>query len=262
MAIFLKELRRGVKGFLIWTGILSVMLLICVLVYPQMQSQMQSVNDLYANMGSFTSAFGLDKLNVGTMIGFYGVECGNLLGLGGGLFAAYLGITILSKEERDHTSEFLLSHPISRLAVFFQKLLAVIVFLILMNLVVFSCGALSIAGIGESVQFKEMILIHSAYLIMHLEIGCICFGISAFLRRGSIGIGLGSAALLYFLNIIRNISENADFLKYITPFAYADPSDIISNGALRTAWILLGGIYAASFLTLGIIKYLKKDLAA
>ncbi|MER2128192.1 ABC transporter permease subunit [Solibacillus sp.] len=37
-----------------------------------------------------------------------------MLGLGGGFFAALLGISALADEEKNRTAEFLLTHPISR----------------------------------------------------------------------------------------------------------------------------------------------------
>ena len=57
---------------------------------------------------------------------------------------------------------------------------------------------------------------------MQLVLAGICFGISAFLRNGSLGIGLGLALGMYFLNIIANLTSGAEFLKYITPFGFAD----------------------------------------
>ena len=102
MAVFFKEMKHGLKGFCIWAGSIAFMLVICVLMFPEMKNEMNDVSEIFANMGGFTQAFGMDRLNFGTLIGFYGVECGNILGIGGGFFAAYLGITMLSKEEGAH----------------------------------------------------------------------------------------------------------------------------------------------------------------
>ena len=66
------------------------------------------------------------------------------------------------------------------------------------------------------------------------------------MRRGSLGIGLGLAAIFYFLNLIANISEQAEFLKYITPFSYADSAGILSEAALELSYIIPGMIYAFS----------------
>lgn len=262
MAVLYKELKQGFKGLCIWTAAIAFMLVICIAMFPEMSNQMGEVSNIFANMGGFTQAFGLDQLNFGEMIGFYGIECGNLLGIGGGFFAAFIGISVLSKEEKEHTSEFLLTHPISRFSIVLQKLIAVVVQILAMNVVVFLLSLGTIFAIGEEVPMKEFLLVHVAYLILQLEICLICFGISAFLRRGSIGIGLGFAAILYFMNIICNLSKQAEFLKYITPYKYADPANVIPNGSLDTPLILLGAAYAVVGVVIAFVKYIRKDIAS
>ena len=54
---------------------------------------------LFAGMGDFSAAFGLDRLGYGTIMGFYGIECGNILGLGGAFFAALTAMGLLDGEE-------------------------------------------------------------------------------------------------------------------------------------------------------------------
>lgn len=262
MAVFFKEMKHGFKGFCIWAGSIAFMLVVCVLMFPEMKNEMNNVSEIFANMGGFTQAFGMDRLNFGTLIGFYGVECGNILGIGGGFFVAYLGVTMLSKEEKEHTAEFLLTHPVSRFSIVLQKLCSVAVQIVAMNVAIVMLSGISIIAIGEKIPMKELCLIHTAYLLLQLEIGGICFGLSAFLRRGSIGIGLGTAAMLYFANLICNISDLAEFLKYITPFAYSEPADIVSDGSLNGLLLLLGFVYATAAIVIGFIKYVRKDIAA
>lgn len=39
-------------------------------------------------------------------MGFYAIECGNILSIGGGFFAALLGINALAKEEKEKQPNF------------------------------------------------------------------------------------------------------------------------------------------------------------
>lgn len=103
--------------------------------------------------------------------------------------------------------------------------------------------------------------IYTAYLILQLELAGICFGVSAFLRRGSIGTGLGIAVIMYFLNIIANLSESAEFLKYITLFGYADGAEIVRNVSLDMNMIAIGILFAAIGIAAGFIKYCRKDIS-
>ena len=261
MTILFHELKQNRISFAVWTAAIGFLLAICVFMYPEMKGEMNSVTDMFSSMGSFTAAFGMDRLDFGSFIGFYAVECGNILGLGGAFFAALIGISSLAKEEKERTAEFLLAHPLSRVKIITGKISAVLVQILLMNLLIFAVAVLSAVIIGEEIPWKELGLIHLANLLLQAELACVCFGISAFLRRGGLGVGLGLAAVLYFLNIIANISEKAEFLKYITPFGYTEAADIIAENSLDGTLILYGMICALFFLILGYVKYCKKDIA-
>ena len=260
MTLIKHEMKQGRLALAIWTISIAFLIVICVLLFPEMESQMKEVNDMFASMGSFTAAFGMDRLNFGTLVGFYAVEGGNIMGLGGAFFASLLAIMVLSKEEKDHTAEFLLSHPVSRIQVITEKLLAVLLQIILLNVIVWALSVASIAAIGEEVPWKELNLLHLSYFLMQLELAGICFGISAFIRKGSAGIGLGIAAIMYFLNIIANITEKAEFLKYITPFGYTEGADIVDNGTLDTKLVLIGMVYALIGIAAAYWNYNRKDI--
>ena len=262
MSIYIKELKQSFKSLCIWTASIAFMMLVCVLLFPEMKGEMDSVSSIFANMGGFTAAFGMDKLSFGQLMGFYGIECGNVLGIGGGFFAALAGISVLANEEKERTAEFLLTHPISRGSILVQKLLSVLTQIVVLNVVVVAVSLISAAVINESFEMKEFMLLHVAYLIMQLEISCICFGISAFIRRGSIGIGLGLALAFYFMNLVCNMTEQVEFLRYITPYAYAEASNIISEARLDTLLIVIGIIIAVIGAAVGFVKYTKKDIAS
>lgn len=260
MTLVKHELRQGRTAFLIWTAAIGFLLSVCIFLFPEMKGQMDSVNDVFASMGSFTAAFGMDRLNFGTLTGFYAVECGNVLGLGGAFYAALCAVGILSKEEKERTADFLLTHPVSRTRIITEKLIAVLIQITAMNIIIYALSVGSIAAVGEEIPWKEISLLHIAYYLLQLELAGICFGISAFLHRGSVGIGLGIAAVMYFLNLIANIAETAEFLKYITPFGYCEGADIVSSGNLDGAKLAVGAVIGISGIVIAYLKYTKKDI--
>ena len=260
MTVFKHELRQGRSALIIWTAAISFMLGICIVIYPEMSTQMGDISAMFADMGSFSQAFGMDRINFGEFLGFFGVECGNVLGLGGAFFAALLGISALAKEEKEHTAEFLLTHPVSRTRVITEKLCAVIVQIVIMNLAVIAVTALSVLIIGEEADIKTFALLFLSFFLMQLEVAAVTFGISAFLRRGSLGIGLGLAAVFYFMNIVANLIDETKFLKYITPFGYTESADIIADGALNGGYLAVGMALAAIGVILAFWKYGRKDI--
>lgn len=261
MTLLKHELRQGRITLLIWSGVIAFMLGLCVLIYPEMKNQMGEISGMFADMGSFSAAFGMDKINFGEFVGYFGVECGNVLGLGGAFFAALLGILALAKEEKEQTAEFLLTHPINRSKVVLQKLCAVFVEIVIFNAVVIGIVALTTLLVRETADIQTFTLLFLAYFIMQIEIAAICFGISAFISRGGLGIGLGIAAFFYFLNIISNLTEDAKFLKYITPFGYTEGSEIIANGRMEIKYLAVGLAFTLIGIGAAFYEYGKKDIA-
>lgn len=260
MTVFKKELRTGAPGLLAWSVIIGGLMAVCVALYPSMSESMGEVSVLFAGMGDFSAAFGLDKLQFGTLMGFYGVECGNVLGLGGALYAAVTAVSLLAGEEEGHTAEFLLTHPVSRAQVCLEKLAALFALILGLDLVCFACGAGGILAIGGEVDWGDLLRYHGAVLLMQLEVGALCFGLSAFLRRGGPGLGMGIAALFYFAGLLINLDEGMDWLRFVTPYYYADAARIFAGEALAgpiAAGCTLGILGAV----LGLWWYGRKDIA-
>ena len=110
MILIKHELKQGWKSLAIWTASIGFFIIICVFLYPEMKGEMEDMNEMFSSMGAFSSAFGMDRLNFGTLIGFYATECGNILGLGGAFFASLIAVSSLAKEEKEHTPQNFYSH--------------------------------------------------------------------------------------------------------------------------------------------------------
>ncbi|MDY2680076.1 MAG: ABC transporter permease subunit [Lentihominibacter sp.] len=261
MTIVKHELRMGRMSLAVWTGAIGFLLVICVMLYPEMKGDMESVNQVFSSMGSFCEAFGMDKVSFGSVMGFYAIECGNVLGIGGAFFAALCAAASLSKEEKEHTAEFLLTHPVSRGRIVAGKMVSVFLQVAAMNIVIFMAAVVSIMCIHEDFSWKEFTLLHLSYLLLQIEIAGICFGVSAALKNGSTGVGLGIAAVMYFLNIIANITDKAEFLKYITPFGYAEGTDIVTDGCIDTGYLIPGMIYCIAGIAAAYVIYCRKDIS-
>ena len=261
MTVFLHEIKRNKLMLIIWSAAVAFMLGVCVIIYPEMAPQMEGVSEMFSDMGDFSSAFGMDQLNFGEFMGYFGVECGNTLGLGGAIFAALLGAAALAKEEKGGTAEFLLSHPISRKRVVTEKLLAAFAQVFLFNAVIAAVVALCILIVKVEADAGVLALVFLAYFIMQLEITAITFGLSAFMRSGAMGAGIGLSLGMYFINIVVNLVEKLEFAKYITPFSYADGAHIVPTGSIEVKYLVVGVALAALGIVAAYVRYTKKDIA-
>lgn len=260
MTVFLHELKQNRISLTVWSAVIAFMLGVSILIYPEMASQMGDISDMFANMGAFSDAFGMDQLNFGEFMGYFGVECGNVLGLGGPIFAAITAVVALAKEEKNKTAEFLLTHPISRRRIITEKLFAVITQITVLNLSVMAVSYIASTIIGEDPEWGKLALIFLAYFLLDLEVAFICFGLSAFLRRGGFAVSLGITMAFYFMNILANITDEIEFLKYITPYGYTDSGYIINKGALDIKYMWVGMIFAAAGIVTAYTVYTKKDI--
>ena len=82
MTLFFHELKRDRVRLIVWTAAIAFMLMISIIIYPQMTSQMDEMGQMFSEMGGFSEAFNMDKVNFGEFRGYFAVECGNVLGLG------------------------------------------------------------------------------------------------------------------------------------------------------------------------------------
>ena len=260
MTLFFHEIKRNKLSLIIWSAAISFMLAVCVFIYPEMQTQMGDISAMFADMGAFSDAFGMDQLNFGEFMGYFGIECGNTLGIGGALFAAIIGVSALAKEEKDRTAEFLLAHPISRVRILTQKLLALLAQIAMLNISVAAVTSLSVLAVGVEADVGKMALLFLSNFALQVEIAALTFGISAFVRRGGLGIGLGMTLGFYFLNIVSNLTEELEFLKFITPYGYTDGSHIISEGTIEIKFLLVGVALACAAVAMAYARYTKKDI--
>ena len=58
MTLYFHELKRGRLSLLIWTAAIAFMMAVSIIIYPEMTAQMEAVNEAFADMGSFSAAFG------------------------------------------------------------------------------------------------------------------------------------------------------------------------------------------------------------
>ena len=205
-------------------------------------------------------------------------EMAGLYGFSGNLWHNYLTFLLVNHENAFSTAceikgtvkgsinacllytSLLLMHPVSRKRFISEKLIAVFIQITAMNILIYVLSIGSIAAVGETIPWKEISLIHLAYYLLQMELAGICFGISAFLRKGSVGAGLGIAAMMYFLNLIADIADVAEFLKYITPFGYCEGADIMSNGSLDGVMVFVGTAIGIGGIAIAYFYYTKKDI--
>lgn len=262
MTLYKHEMKMSLKSWIIWTLCVGGLCFGCILLYTSLEDSLQEIADVYSNLGAMSVAFGMDKMSLATLTGFYATEVGMMHGLGGAMFAAILGTGMVSKEEAGHTSEFLNVFPIGRSRIIVQKYLALLSNVFLFNLVCVILYVLGFVMMGEEIMAKEMALYHIALFLMQAEIGTLCFMISAFSKKNLMGAGLGIAILLFAADMMCRIIPAIENIKYVTPFYYSNGADIFTNGNVEGSMLVIGVVIMCVAFVAAFVKYGRKDLAA
>lgn len=260
MTLYLHEMKRTRTSTLIWTLALAFMTVLVVVLYLPMKDQLADMNDMLADMGALSSAFGMDSLDMGNFTNYFALECGEILGLGGALFAAFSAVGMISKEEKGRSAEFLLTHPVSRNSVLVSKLSCLFTNVTFLNAVVLITFFAVSLLIGAEIETKSILLLFLSYYLLQLEFMFISFGVSAFARKASSAVAIGLVVGTYFMNLASNITDKAELLKYITPFAFASGSEIIKNGAIEIKYLAIALAFSVIGVVSAFIKYNKKDI--
>ncbi|MDE7425280.1 MAG: ABC transporter permease [Lachnospiraceae bacterium] len=260
MTVWKHEMKMNKKALCIWTLCVGMMCFGCILMYTSLEDSLQDMADMYSNMGALSVAMGMDKMSLATLVGFYATEILMLHGLGGAMFAAITGTGMLSKEEAGHTSEFLYVFPLGRICILLQKYLALLCNIFLFNFVCILFYVVGFFLMGEEIQEKEMMLSAFTQLLMQIEIGTICFCISAFVRKNLLGAGLGIVIFFFATDMMCRIIPAIENIKYFTPFYYANGADIFTRKSIEGVMTGIGAGMAVIAFFVGCWKYHRKDL--
>ena len=260
--VFLRELRLNLKNFLIWSLVVGVLGMVCVLLYQSMQGDMKEMADAFSNMGAFADAFGMSTLSIATLKGYFATEVGTVHGLGSGMFAAILAICILSREEEMHTGEFLFSMPLSRTKVVASKGLCVAIWLVAFTVVCGLLYAISFAMLKEEIPVAEFLKFMSLQCLMNLEIAGICFAISSLSGKNRTGLGIGIAVMCYFYDIIGRVVPDVKDYLFIGPYSIANASEIFSGAKTNVAGIMTAVVVTACCVVFAFVCYNRRDLAS
>ena len=262
--MFKRELKINLKSFIIWTSILIGLFLVVFLVYPSIvNSENMEMMDEMMKMfpEEMLKAFNMDISTIDSAFGWLKTEGFVFVLLITGIYSGILGSNILLKEESDKTIEYLNSVPVTRKNIVLNKIFCGLLYIVLMIAII---GIFNFIGLSLSGEFdrKSYILLSITPIFSSIVIFAVCLFLSTFTHKTkkTIGISLGIVFASYFLNIISEMGESTEFLKYISIFTLADIRNVIINVSINPLMIVLTIGITVVFMILTTIRYEKKEL--
>lgn len=261
MNVYRKEIRVYFRSLFFWA--LGVLLFIAA-----SATKYSAMANDPAALGIFTqlplglqAMFGVGRLDYTTASGFYGMIYPYLV-LMAAIHASMLGAVILSKEERDKTSEFLYVKPAARTRILTAKLLAALTMVTLFCLLIAAYSVGMVRAFGENADAEIARLIAGLYLLQLLFLA-VGFTAAAVVKRPKAATGIAAGFMLstYILSIAIDVNGGINWAKVFTPFSYFDAKLIIGNGEGLNPWYILLCVALATGLTAwAYLRFPQRDL--
>ncbi|MDF2616283.1 MAG: hypothetical protein K0Q47_938 [Sedimentibacter sp.] len=260
MVIFKFEMRQLKKSIIIWSLALCTAIFFMLPVYIKMITSagygMESFSD-----NTFFDSLGLNMDILNTPMGIYYFLTFFIM------FACAIngfnkGLTIMTKEYKQNSADFLLTKPWSRGNVYVSKFSASAIEAIIVGVFYTVMSYVSMSrGTTESYNFQALILIAVSitwvqliFLTLGMLIGTIFPKI-----RATLPISTGVVFLSYATGSMSRI-VGINFLRFLSPLHYFNGSEIITTASYEVKYIVALIILMFFFLAAGYKIFCKKDI--
>lgn len=260
--VFKHEFWAHYKGLIGWSIGMILLITSSMAKFTTIQGSNSAAQLFSAFPKPFLVIFGISGFKLDTAIGYFGVTFLYIV-IFAGIHAAMIGADVIAEEERDHTTEFLMTKPTTRNRVLNAKLWAAFLNILVLNLVTLVTSLLSVAYFDKGTSHLETVKVMCAGLLflqlLFASVGALFAGIFKNPKLPTIaatGVVLGS----YIISVVIGLNDKLDFLKYFTPFRYFDAKTIIDTGGLDLWYIALTFGLIIFFLATTYVVYNKRDL--
>lgn len=265
MNIFKKELKQGLKPFILWGfGIAFLIIGGMMKFYGVSRAENGGLSDMLSQIPKPVLAmFGMAEGNIETFGGFYAtLQFYAVIAIC--CYAIYLGTSGVLRESIDKTYEFLFTKPCGRMVILTMKLLAGFVWLTALCALngVFSYLAPGLYGIENTIS-EEMILFTVSLYLVALFFFAMSVMLSVLIARSEHAVQASYAVLLigYALAVAFDMDVELELLRFATPFKYFRASELLV-GQIDWRYAIATVIMIVGFMGISSVGFQRKDLTA
>ncbi|WP_088014490.1 ABC transporter permease subunit [Gottfriedia acidiceleris] len=264
MNIFLHELKAYRKSTFIWTASLMAIVVFFLSLFPAIaKDYVEFSKVLEGYPEGVRKALGLEIESFGSVLGFYSYVF-IYISLCGAIQAMILGTSIVSKEVREKTADFLLTKPVTRTKVMASKIFAGIVSLAITN-VFYLAATIMMAQHVKTADYssKSIILLSVSLFITQLLFFGIGILISVVFPKIKAILSISLAIVFGFFVVGMVVAtDESNVKRLLSPFKYFEPKYIIAHSKFESQFLIVSiGIIIVSIIASFVI-YKKKDVHA
>ncbi len=264
LAIFWHTLKQNRRKIIVYVVAGFFITWMYVALFPTLKEPMQQLSESMKGSSDLMKAMGFDISAFGDFGGYMSSEWfGMIFPIMLIALTVSLGSSFFSGEIEKGTMEFLLSQPISRVKLFMGQLLSgialVLTFVWVTVLLIFPLAKLSSISMNSG-RFIMQAVLSSLFGLALLGLTVLFSAI--FSEKGHVTMAVvGIAVVMYVVNIVANLNNSLNWLKYFSFFHYYDSAKMLVDGEIGwLTWIVLPGVFViGSLLAMGWFN--RRDIA-
>ncbi|MDR3645115.1 MAG: ABC transporter permease subunit [Clostridia bacterium] len=264
MNMYLHELRSLRKSAVIWTCSIIAIALLYLSLYPGIAKDAAGFKELLAGYPPAVRAMlGVSLDSITSILGYYSMII-TFVVLCGAIQAMNLGVSILSKEARERTADFLLVKPVSRAAIVSAKLLAALTVLLATDVLYYAVAAILASAVKQAdYSGRVFFLINLTLLFIQLIFLSLGVAVSVFFHKikSVLPISLGTVFGFYLIGALIATGKD-DGSRFLSPFKYFDYPNIIKNVGYEAHYIITGAAIVVVAIAVTYFIYGRKDIHA
>lgn len=259
--LYRREMKGSLKMLILFAAVITMYVSIIIRMYDP--ETMKTLDNFVEAMPKIMAAVGM-RAGATSLLGFMiSYLYGFILLLFPMVFCILRGNGLVAKYVEQGSMAMLLAAPVKRRTLVTTQLAVLISGILL--LIVYTTGlevvVAEVSFPGELIV-TDLLKVNAALLCLQLLIGSICFLASCIFSdtKNSIAYGAGVPTLMYILQMLANVGEKAETLKYVTFFTLFDATGIIANESSAFMGAAALGIGAIVLYGLAIVIFCRKDL--
>lgn len=264
MNIFKYEFKMYFHSIIIWSVSIAAIAFLMMSFFPTFGSDAGMVEKIMENYPEeMLKAFGMNGgLSLSSVLGYL-VFIFAFVQLCFAIQAANYGFSILSIEEREFTADFLISKPVSRVAILSAKFFAALLALIITDIIASISFLLAVELFkdGQSYDQNHLWMLLSSIIFFQLFFLSIGMVVSVLMKRirSVLSFSLGISFGTYILNAIGAIIGGKT-LSYFSPFSHFEAGYILEFGKYDMKLVPISIIVISVSLVITYILYPKRDI--
>lgn len=266
MKILKFELKQNIVSLGIWSGSILFFIVFYMMFYPSFGADTELMDTLFESFPpAFLDALGFNTaLPLHTVLGYFGLTYG-FTQLIIAIQASFAGFSILSKEERELTADFLFTKPITRKRIYFEKVLSSLIGFVVIDIVAMigSLIALVAFNAGNEYELGNVFILLGSTFFFQLTFFSIGLLVTVLLKKirtvlpFAMGLGFG----MYIVQSVGSMLKS-DLILSLTPFGHYNATQILAYGEFEWYHILISLIIIVGSFIGSYFLYQKRNIAS